>query len=637
MYLIWLVILFAQSISADIRTTPVPDTTPMIFNRLATAQTSYEAYKMIYYTKVGGYFHLEELSETAIKAANASCNTLPNDQCHILINQLHAQFLNALRDTEEIKAQRKTRAVCEWCGSLQHYLYGTMDANTAREYADHINQIGNETKLQHDLAENQIGLFETFLKSNNKTTAEIENELNRIQNDMNNLSSSLQLMQRSDARTRTLELIQIASEILLEHFYVFSQIDKSLNEVKNHRIPEFIPLKQLTTDLKKVAASLGSHQHLPVDMLSGEPLQIFKYAEITSMLVDEILITEILIPIAEQEIYTLYKVTPIPIDTSNGRLIIKLTEQYFLLNFDQTKFIPLSRAELDRGKMLAHNQMLYAPTSSTQLKYENVCSWKLFMERTLGAAMTACNLVPLVKTDVIITIIENEIYFVSSLNPTPMWEMCNNDQSTQSDVQGRIIINLNPGCSIKTTNYIIKSHKVHIQNSTQLITPELLTSQTTIMELKQLAKIKTSNLNLTEHGAIYIHNREEMQGFIEHSDALVNAARHQFSLNALEYKDNLFDSPLSLGLFSLATISVGVTILLILLKFNVFTTIMSCFKATRQAQSYMVELEAATAGRNEHNSKHYPKTPKSPIKNNKKDSQRDIEISDDEESQPGEY
>lgn len=506
-----------------------------------------------------------------------------------------------------------------------------MDANTARKYADHINNIANETKLQHDLVENQMSLFETFLKSNNKTTAVIESELNRIQENMNNMSSSLQLMQRSDARTRTIELIQIASEVLLEHFYMFAQIDGTLSEARNHQVPEFIPLSRLVADLKKIAASLGAHQRLPIDMLSGEPLHIFKYAEITSMLVDEILITEILIPIAEQESYTLYKVTPIPIDTPNGRLIIKLTEQYFLLNTDQTKFIPLSRAELDRGKMLSHNQMLYAPTSSTQLKYENVCAWKLFMERTLKATMTACNLVPLVKTDVIITIIENEIYFVSTLSPTPMWEMCNGEQSTQKDVQGRVIINLNPGCSIKTTSYMIKSHKIHIHNSTQLITPELLTTQTTIEELKELAKVKTSNFNLTQHGAIYIHNKEEMQGFIDHSDALVNAARHQFSLKNLQYSDNIFESPKSIALFGIAITSMSGLILVILFKLNVFTIITSCFKITGRAQSYMVDLEAATAGRNEHNAKTYPKTPKSPIKNNNRHSHEKFEISDDEE------
>lgn len=58
----------------------------------------------------------------------------------------------------------------------------------------------------------------------------------------------------------------------------------------------------------------------------SDPLHVFKYAEIASVLLEEKLIMQITLPIAEREQNQLYKATPIPIETPNGRLITKISQ-----------------------------------------------------------------------------------------------------------------------------------------------------------------------------------------------------------------------------------------------------------------------------------------------------------------------
>lgn len=609
--------------SAELSITPVPDSSPMIFNRLATAQTAYESYRMIYYVNLTEFYQLRNLSEQAIELADSTCSMLKEDQCKISIAQISSQYRSALRADTQIKSQRKTRALCEWCGSLQHHLFGVMDAKRAREYAVHINKIATESELQHDLAVNQTSLFQTFLKTNKQTVDKVETELNQMHSEIVDLTNAYGILRQQQLTSKTLGLIQIATAMLNEHQYLFTQIDRAIS-TKTHQIPEFIPLQQLVDDLKTVAATLKPNQRLPIDIISENPLHVFKFAEITSILLDEMLITEILIPIAEREQFWLYKVTPIPIDTENGRLIAKLPNTYFLINMDQTKYIPLSKEELNRGKMLSHDELLYTPTASIQLKYDNVCAWKLLLESSLEAALTTCNFVPLIKNDVILTIIDNESYFASMTMPTKIWEICDAQQTSQREVSGRFIINLNPGCLVKTTAYIIKPHKIHTRNNTDIITPKIIVTQSTINELRKLAKQKTSNLNITRQQAIYIHNDEEMQHFIQQSDALVNTARHDYRVEQLKYNTtNIFDSPWVIGLILTTIILISIIFLIVLFKFNTFSFISRIFNFGKQADTFIANLE----DKNEHNSKKYKKTPK--INHRKTTNSQNIHQSDD--------
>lgn len=331
--------------NAQIEITPVPDTVPMIYNKLATAFTTYENFKMVYYVNLTDFYNLPYIVNNTIQIANATCMKLTPDSCAITLDQLNIQYQNMLRDEEEITAQRKTRGLCNWCGTIQHYLIGTMDANHAKKkYADHINKIAEETSIQHDATLNQTILFQTFLKSNSKNAKQISTDIEKIHKEVNRINNyQMARVSEEELRTKTQGLIQIASAILTEHFHMYSQISKSLNEAKNHHIPEFIPVKQLTNDLKRIATTLNSNQRLPVDFIQDNPLNTFKYSDISSALIKDILIIEILLPIAEREKFTLYKATPIPIETPNGRLIANIKTPYFLLNMDQTKYIPLSR------------------------------------------------------------------------------------------------------------------------------------------------------------------------------------------------------------------------------------------------------------------------------------------------------
>lgn len=81
--------------------------------------------------------------------------------------------------------------------------------------------------------------------------------------------------------SKTQSLIQIA-----EHLRLYSQLNRAITDSKSHRVPELIEASILQRDLKEIAANLRPNQRLPTDLFNEKAMDIFKYAEITSLLVE---------------------------------------------------------------------------------------------------------------------------------------------------------------------------------------------------------------------------------------------------------------------------------------------------------------------------------------------------------------
>lgn len=117
---------------AQIQISTVPENVPIIFNKLAIAHTTYEAYRLVYYVNLTDFYQLQNLAQKAILLANETCSKATYDQCEISISQLQTQLQNAIRDDELIKAERKKRSICDWWFNttlfIRNYGLGTCSA-----------------------------------------------------------------------------------------------------------------------------------------------------------------------------------------------------------------------------------------------------------------------------------------------------------------------------------------------------------------------------------------------------------------------------------------------------------------------------------------------------------------------------
>lgn len=600
-------IIFALTslVQSDSKFEIVPKNAPILFSKLSGAHVSYDNYAMIYHIDLGEYYNLRDTINTTIELANQTCSGLyQRDMCTIVISQLRTQLTHADRDDVNMGASRIKRALCTWCGKLQGNLYGTLDADMGKKITDALNENRNETTILHGLMINQTTLFQASLKLNQNNMNTIQSGLNKITEELNNTRNQLVMADTQIAlNSKTQSLIQIASMGIAEHLRLYSQLNRAITDSKSHRVPELIEAGTLQNDLKEIAANLKPNQRLPIDLFNEKAMDIFKYAEMTSLLVGNKLLIEINIPIAEAESYALYKATPIPIQTPNGRLIVETNGPYFLLNADKTRFIELSQRDLDNARRVSNNEQLYRPTSVTHLRVENNCIWRTLVENSVDGSLESCNFLPFAQNDVFITIIENEKYFIASTNGTTIWDICGKIENRRF-VIGENIVTLDQECYLKSNAFIAKPYRSKIFNQTRLLPLHTAASPATIEYLSELAGKSFSNFNFSDLSPINLDSPEQMQRLIDGTKEMVKQANHEFTMKNITLETGFKFDQLKLdflnlsGLTTYITIGIsivtGLFILYVLFKLSVFSKIIgNCNYNAKKSKRESIVIDMA--------------------------------------------
>lgn len=204
---------------------------------------------------------------------------------------------------------------------------------------------------------------------------------------------------------------------------------------------------------------------------------MFKLSQIKSTIHGQKIIIEITIPIVERERFHLYKASPIPTTANSSYLIPFVHSTYFLMNVEQTKYVPMNQKQLDGGRMMSSNEMLYQPTNTTLLTSNGICEWQVLSGATASELQEACQFTPFLHKNVIMTVIENEIIFVNSHRNSSIFEACNGTEYTQRKIFGRGTIEIDSNCLFKTGNYIIRPHKTKIVEGSQIILPTIILNE----------------------------------------------------------------------------------------------------------------------------------------------------------------
>lgn len=546
--------------SAILNTTIIPEGVPILYNRLANAHISFDTYRVIYAVNLTDYYRIEKRMWTAISEMKNRCPTdatsIRTTYCKATVLQLEKRLQETNYDDENLAGYREKR-FCHWCGDFLHYSTGVVDSDTAKIWTEHMNAIQNETSIQNREIFNQTAIFKTFMEANVKTTDNTEKTLNRLRISLNELSSHTE-EQIAFIQNRMIdqEIFQLADMALTEHERIYNKLRSIMVNTKRGRIPELIRRDRLTRQLKEIAAILPASQRLPININEENPLHIFKFADVSAMLFDSHLLMTIMLPIAESEFYGLYKTTAIPVLNEGRRYIAKITTDHFLLNQDHTKFIPLNRDDMKNARTRTPREMLYRPTASIITNPEIICEWKIFSELNIKSAIKVCEFSPLLTHEMVIAVLNNEQYFISTAGGLKVREICEN-QTSKYTIQDRSLIKIDPRCSFSTGNFELRAHKVRTVNSTDTLVPDYTAAEMLSKRVPQLTTSSYTKLIVNMSTPIIIHDAGEMNEMIKRTESLLKFEDHEFKLNDLEYDATGW----SLGLLiAIATLAVALAI-----------------------------------------------------------------------------
>lgn len=355
----------------DLTINSVPNDTPIIFSKLGRAQLTYESIKLVYYADLKSFFGLKHNIKSAIDSVKKTHSLLNKPYYTSAAGQLEHQLQLLYADEDRLMSYRAKRFIlCETCGKVNHFLFGVMDSETARGYDEAINNVSMAAIQNRNLIRNQSAVFEAALHFNRNVFGRYESEINALSQKSNNQSDKMVDIQLEITEQA---LIQVTQLLITEYYRIFGQIRRTMTDARSGKINELIPAEQLKRDLAKIELTLGSHQRLPIDADHENIMHIFNFVQMKSTLFAQKILVEITIPISEKEQFYVYKASPVPMEIEYVNFMPKIHSSHFLLNWDQTKYIPMSQKQLDNGKMMAQNEILYRPTATTLLSSENIC------------------------------------------------------------------------------------------------------------------------------------------------------------------------------------------------------------------------------------------------------------------------
>lgn len=574
--LIWCAV-FISSSNAGFNFDPIPPNTPLLVNNLVDAQLTYNSYRLMAYADLSQLFELKFNIRRSIKLSKEVADMLGKPAYINLVNQAEHQFKLMDEDDDLLNAFRTRRFVlCEFCGNIQHFLYGVMDADTARSYDDRINEISNATMHQHELIKNQTKIFRDSILFNKNTFHNIESQIIKIHQlfdiESNKTNTDLTNIQREIQEQNLIQLIQL---MLSEYHRLFDRIRRTLMDARAGRINELIPKKQLVSDLKFINERLDSTQQLPINPNTEDAFHIYKYSGILSTIHNGKIFMEISIPVAEREKFRLYKATAIPMWTNHTYAITSVYSTYFLLSRDYTKYIPIGRKQLDMGRMLPNHRMLYKTTATILTSPANICEWKMIADR--GNIHNACKFTPYIQPNTLIMIIESELYYLAITNDTVLYEACNGTDYIPRTIDQSGIIRLDPSCTIKTSDYIVRGHKTIQINSSSLILPSISPLKLNLSAFNETILNRIKSKPLPGDLAI-IHNPDELNEIIEKSNELVAMAGSELKIDEIHYEStssSLFSGAFS-GFISSMTIflTIGGIFAALFYKANLFSCLL---------------------------------------------------------------
>lgn len=397
---------------------PLDTKTGLTFIKRSMARISYDTYTILYYIDITQYKNITKIVETFLNQTNVECNSLGSHTCRAMLDQAEVLLNHMKRDEMEIEAyqqkltNRKKRAI-EFIGDFYHWAFGLMNADSAREYDQKIEGLQNDSNRFHNLLQEQTILIKESLTLNNKTMGILENHIQKtakqIKRYIDEQFHRLNWLQAEVVLTEGTDLIKMLET---EHHRLTLQILKCLEDTIFGKITQLIPKNKLQDDLLVISKFLKDEQKLPIDLMTENPLHIFKYSKITSILFGNRIMLELNIPIIERGVYTAYEIIPIPTRIGNETVIIKPSTRFTLLNDGAKEFIPITPREFFKSKFNLHGERIIKPADNAIVDYSQNCEISIFMHPRASTLNKFCDVKIIPTANYFVSINSNDAYYL---------------------------------------------------------------------------------------------------------------------------------------------------------------------------------------------------------------------------------
>lgn len=512
---------------------------------------SYNSWKLLYYFDLYDIHDNIEKYKSCINKMADICQHIPNkNQCESIIEQ-HKDILNRfdtdiqyfkdmqsdetfenneITEDEPMKMRfRIKRAPFGFWGTyFLNPLFGVMDEEQAHEITEKINEMIKQEKQQKLILENNMSIVKQTLRISNQTFGILENNINDLNNYLNEITSNISSVEKEIKSHIDFKYMSATAMLMsLEQNRYLSLIKQALKNTLRGDFTEFISYNQLLKDLKDVAETYEDTTYTILNRLKD----IQNVATIKGTISNKRLTLELDVPVIMKQQFKLHRIIPLPIRHKDKIMLLKITNDNYLVDSITENYIPIQPEILNSCKIILENNLLCFPQSEIYFSNRSNCISNLLFENTPQRIVETCEYSPLKDANFIKQISEN-LYFISMKNNVAIRENCIKQGTTLSSINSTGLLRMNTNCEIiiNGMRLLPKSYRIREQIYEVTLTNTLnkiIVSNLTAIELKLNKMSPPKN--------IFLNHNDNFQKLVDESDSNIQKIQKLKDISYLHY------------------------------------------------------------------------------------------------------
>ncbi|XP_054004246.1 uncharacterized protein LOC128890076 [Hylaeus anthracinus] len=351
--------------------TEIEDVPNLYFDNMGLTRVYHRQWKILYNYDL---IDLDAIEDTIINCFKTTVRTFHETSHQVYDGPLRAllnRFFRAMKDKSRLlNSIRIFNETTQESGSLNpienvaNIIFGTLSSKDAEYYNSEIDNLyaNNKTLAIYKDKGTTIarGLFKdlTNYKDKIQTTTELFNQI--IENNIQELHK--------------LSMLLTLSEIVTEYTQLVVKLESLItNGIQGKLNPAMFDQVSLLTILKVMQSKLGPEQMF----YPAEKDKVSHYQQIIKINIFGLqrtkLCFELLIPILESEIYSLYQLVPVPLIEDKLMYFVSITERFILLDNSTKHYNPIKMSHINNCVIIDKNRLCELDTSMLATTYQDPC------------------------------------------------------------------------------------------------------------------------------------------------------------------------------------------------------------------------------------------------------------------------
>ena len=404
MYLIWILLSFAYTGSANVTLTSIDDSTIYIEN-LGTAKIYHTTWRLISSVDTQNIDTRYEQINLLRKAVSERCKScLEEFELETLKSRVERLNSRRLLLNQLLGKNRHKRGAFNFVGSISKTLFGTLSDGDL-DYINHeLDQLYAENKILKTSIQNQTKVIRTIL---NSAANDVDSLFLKNRNIIDNYNKLANKSNENTANIAMANKITILTIVISELSEDISLLINAINDGKHGIIhPQILPPSKLIEGFKQFEEE-NNEKH-SIQLIEENYQYLIDIAEITVLLMNSKLVYSIKIPIMEKEIYKIHHLIPIPIRRGNNFIAVIPNENYVLINDQRTLYIPTSESDLNNCKFLSTIKICKRKNPSYLLAEAKSCETQLIKNSVRTLDNKICQLNVIIIDQTVFYILQND-------------------------------------------------------------------------------------------------------------------------------------------------------------------------------------------------------------------------------------